>query len=84
MLYVLSRQQYPIRLCFALTVNKSQGQSLKSVGVDLRTSAFTHGQLYIVLSQVTSVQGVTVLLSENGDEKTNNVVYPEVLLRPQA
>ena len=80
--YILSRRQYPIRLCFAMTVNKSQGQSLKTVGVDLRTSAFTHGQLYVALSQVTSAQRVTVLFSENGDGKANNVVYPEVLLRP--
>ena len=82
--YILSCRHYPIRLCFAMTVNKSQGQSLKTVGVDLRTSVFTHGQLYIALSRVTSVQGVTVLLSENGDKKTNNVVYLEVLLWPQA
>ena len=80
--YILSRRQYPIRLCFAMTVNKSQGQSLKTVGVDLRTSAFTHGQLYVGLSRVTSAEGITILLSENGDGKTNNVVYPEVLLRP--
>ena len=65
-----------------MTVKKSQGQSLKTVGVDLRMSAFTHGQLYVALSRVTSAQGVTVLLAENGDGKTNNVVYPEVLLRP--
>ena len=48
--YILSRRQYPIRLCFAMTVNKSQGQSLKTVGVDLRTSAFTHGQLYCTVT----------------------------------
>ena len=80
--YILSRRQYPICLCFAMTVNKSQGQSLKTMGVDLRTSAFTPGQLYVALSRVTSAQGVTVLLSENGGGKTNNIVYPEVLLRP--
>ena len=78
MLYILSRRQYPIRFWFAMTVNKSRGQSLKTVGVDLRTSAFTHGQLYVALSRVTSAQGV---LSEN-DGKTNNLVYPEVLLQP--
>ena len=37
--YILSRRQYPIRLCFAMTVNKSQGQSLKTMRVDLRMSA---------------------------------------------
>ena len=40
--YILSRRQYLICLYFAMTVNKSQGQSLKIVRVDLRTSAFTH------------------------------------------
>lgn len=48
--------------------------------VNLQTFAFTYGQLYIVLSQVTSVQEITVLLSKNDDEKTNNVVYLKVLL----
>ena len=38
--YILSRQQYPIRLCFAMNVNKSQGQSLKTVGVDFTNVCF--------------------------------------------
>ena len=82
MLYILSQQQYPIYLYFTMTVNKSQGQSVKTIGVDLQTSAFTYSQIYVALSQVTSAQGVTVLLSENGYGKTNNVDYPEVLFRP--
>lgn len=79
--YILNWQQYPIYLYFIITVNKSQDQFLQTVKVDLQMSAFTHGQIYIMLSRVTSAQGVTVLLFENGDEKTNNVIYPEVLLR---
>ena len=64
-----------------MTVNKSQGQSLNTVGVDLRAPAFTHGQLYVALSRVTSLNGLTVLFSEdNGQELTENIVYPEVLL----
>lgn len=78
--FVLTRKQFPIRLCFAMTVNKAQGQSLNVVGVDLRSSAFTHGQLYVALSRVTNVLGLSVLLSENSDDRTDNVVYPEVLL----
>jgi ATP-dependent exoDNAse (exonuclease V) alpha subunit len=66
-----------------MTVNKSQGQSLSTVGVDLRTSAFTHGQLYVALSRVTTLAGLTLLFSENDNqETTDNVVYPEVLLPP--
>lgn len=78
--FILTRKQFPIRLCFAMTVNKAQGQSLQHVGVDLRTGAFTHGQLYVALSRVTSVDGITILLSDNSFNKTTNIVYPEVLL----
>jgi ATP-dependent exoDNAse (exonuclease V) alpha subunit len=64
-----------------MTVNKSQGQSLSTVGVDLRSSAFTHGQLYVALSRVTSLNGLTLLFSEdNLQGTTDNIVYPEVLL----
>jgi len=41
--FILQRTQFPVRLRFAMTVNKSQGQSVEQVGVDLRTSAFPHG-----------------------------------------
>ena len=78
--FILLRTQFPVRLCFAMTVNKSQGQSLEQVGVDLRTSAFTHGQLYVALSRVTSLHGLTLLPSDNTPDHTENIVYPEVLL----
>ena len=59
--FILERTQFPDRPCFAMTVNKSQGQSVKMVGVDLQTNAFTHGQLYLALSRVTSLDGLTLL-----------------------
>ena len=62
-----------------MTSNKSQGQSLKVVGVDLRTPVFTHGHLYVALSRSTSSNGLTVLLPDN-QQTTDNVVYPEILL----
>ena len=77
--FIVSRRQFPIRLCFAMTVNKSQGQSFNFVGVDLRMPAFTHGQLYVALSRVTTVNGISVLLPPNQTE-TDNIIYPEVLL----
>ena len=75
--FILTRRQFPVRLCFAMTVNKSQGQSLNVVGVDLRTPVFTHGQLYVALSRVTNVANLTVQLPPRGNGKTANIVYTE-------
>jgi hypothetical protein len=58
------RLQYPVRLAFSMTMNKSQGQSLRYVGVDLREEVFSHGQLYVALSRATSGDRVSVLLPE--------------------
>ena len=48
------RRQFPVRPAFATTINKSQGQSLKNVGVWLRGQVFRHGQLYVACSRVSS------------------------------
>lgn len=76
--FILRRRQFPVRLCFAITANKAQGQSLSTVGVDLQSSAFAHGQLYVALSRVTDVNRLSVLL-RNGSHVTQNVVYPSVV-----
>jgi ATP-dependent exoDNAse (exonuclease V) alpha subunit len=34
-----------------MTINKAQGQTLHTVGVDLRSPVFSHGQLYVALSR---------------------------------
>jgi len=73
----MSRHQFPVRLAFVMTINKAQGQSVKIVGLDLQTPAFSHGQLYVALSRCTSRDRIKVLLVEG--TKTANIVYPEVL-----
>jgi hypothetical protein len=74
-----SWKQFPVRLCFAITINKSQGQSFYTVSLDLRTPVFTHGQLYVRVSCTSLVEGLSILLPENSRSKTFNVTYPEVL-----
>ena len=64
-----------------MTTNKSQGQSLGTVGLDLRTPVFGHGQFYVGGSRGTNWSRVKVLLNEG--EKTANIVYKDVLLRPR-
>lgn len=76
----LARKQFPVRLCFAMTINKSQGQSFYTVGLDLRTPVFTHGQFYVAVSRTLAVEGLSILLPEGGRAKTINITYPEVLV----
>ncbi len=53
-----SRCQFPVRLAFAMTINRSQEQSVTYVGLDLCTPVFSHGQLYVALSCCTSGQQI--------------------------
>ncbi|XP_028100376.1 ATP-dependent DNA helicase PIF1-like [Camellia sinensis] len=78
--FQMTRRQFPVRLAYALTINKSQGQSVKFVGVDLRTPVFSHGQLYVALSRCTSFDHISVLLPNDEPDSTTNIVYPEILL----
>ena len=57
------RRQYPVRLCYAMTINKSQGQTLNTVGVDLRSDVFAHGQLYVALSRARGASKIMVLVN---------------------
>ncbi|XP_027157966.1 ATP-dependent DNA helicase PIF1-like [Coffea eugenioides] len=78
------RTQFPVRLCFALTINKSQGQTLDYVGLYLREPVFSHGQLYVALSRARTAADLKVLLvpgtfdEKKIDCKTRNIVFNEI------
>jgi len=64
-----------------MTINKSQEQLLKHVDVYLRTPLFSHGQLFVAVSRVTSRERLKILITDEDGEDTNvtsNVVYEEV------
>ena len=77
------RRQFPLRASFAITINKSQGQTLKFAGVWLRSQVFTHGQLYVACSRVSSPAHLRFALMREPNLKTCNavnIVFKEVLL----
>jgi ATP-dependent DNA helicase PIF1 len=82
--FILKRRQFPIRVAFSMTINKSQDQTLSRVGLYLPHPVFSHGQLYVALSRITSYQNIKVFI-DNGcvnSQKcqTRNVVYKEVFV----
>ncbi|XP_068309880.1 uncharacterized protein [Pyrus communis] len=80
--FTLRRRQFPLKLCYVMTINKSQGQSLKIVGLYLSQTVFSHGQLYVALSRVTSKKGLKIVIAHNSDMPygyTKNIVYKDVL-----
>lgn len=50
--------QFPIRLAWALTIHKSQGQTYKYVNLDLEGGAFDSGQTYVALSRCVSLNNL--------------------------
>ena len=82
--FILKRRQFPIIPAYAITINKSQGQTFDHVGVNLQTEVFSHGMLYVALSRSRNAQNVKINIGNgnllNNDHVfTRNIVYKEVL-----
>jgi ATP-dependent DNA helicase PIF1 len=86
--FKMQRRQFPINLAFAMTINKSQGQSFDRVGVYLPEPVFAHGQLYVALTRGRNHKNLKVHIKETfnqgklmGDQRifTKNVVIKEIL-----
>ncbi|XP_026430889.1 ATP-dependent DNA helicase PIF1-like [Papaver somniferum] len=79
--FILHRRQFPVRICYAMTINKSQGQSLPNVGVYLEEPVFSNDQLYVAISRTTRRQGLKILIKKNGKETDGDESYQNMLLR---
>ena len=80
----LRRRQFPLKPAFAMTANKSQGQTLARVGIYLGQDFFSHGQLYVALSRCGNRSEIRILTrvgQKEGFEGTvmQNCVFREVL-----
>jgi ATP-dependent DNA helicase PIF1 len=78
--FLWTRRQFPLVPAFALTINKSQGQSINTVGVYLENPCFAHGQLYVAMGRVTSSTNIRVALLDADKALTTNIVHRCVLV----
>ena len=76
------RRQFPVRVCFAMTIKKSQGQTFQKICIWLSEPCFRHGQLLLAVSKVgcpTKVKFAIKKMDSQLPNFTSNVVFYEVL-----
>ena len=87
--FILNRRQFPIKLAFCMSDNKSQGQTYTKIGIYLPQPVFSHGQLYFAFSRVSKLENIKIKIDNypkqgrlKGDKSkfTRNIVYSELLL----
>ena len=84
-----TRIQFPVRLAYAITINRAQGQTVDYVGLDLTVDCFMHGQLYVALSRVRRFDRIALLINTemvSSDEAASmvsvqNVIYETLILK---
>ena len=78
------RTQFPLQLAFAMTINKSQGQSFDRVGIYLQSPVFSHGQLYVAFSRARKADEVRVFRIRDSEDESalvtmKNITWTEAL-----
>jgi len=78
--FEMSRKQFPVKPCYGMTINKSQGQTIDFVGLDFTDDVFSHGMTYVAFSRARAWEFVKVKVREERENKIKNIVWKEVLL----
>jgi hypothetical protein len=81
--FTLSRKQFPVRVCYAMTINKSQGQTIDFVGLDLSEDTFAHGMTYVAFSRARAWNCIRVKGNPDKGNKVKNVVWKEALMKSE-
>ena len=71
----VERRQFPLRLAYAVTFNKSQGKTLSKAVIDLRDPPFAHGQLYVALSRIPKALDLAILCDPESVKREANEVW---------
>ena len=87
--FSMIRVRFPVKLCYAMTVNKSQSQSFLQALLDTSIESFGHGQSYVALSRIRFYYKIRFIVNESnlisreGKEIPTllNCVYPSVILK---
>jgi hypothetical protein len=81
--YQMIRTQYPLRLSYAITVNKAQGQEYEKVLYDIRENAFSHGHTYVAFSRSKRFDTIRLYCKEEnilgGRPVLSNIVYNDLI-----
>jgi hypothetical protein len=81
--FTFARKQFPLRLAYVMTINKSQRQTFSHVGLHLADDVFLHGQLYVAFSRAKAPANIKVLLPDTMHGRIDlmrNVVHEKTLL----
>ena len=79
--YQLSGKQFPLRIAYCISINKSQGQELSKVFCNFRISPFTHGHTYVSATRDRHCKELAYIVNpdsytfESDVPYKNNVVY---------
>lgn len=61
----------PIRICYALSIHKSQGMTIDALELDLGSNIFTCGQSYTALSRAKKLSSIKIIDIDKDSFRTN-------------